>query len=193
MSTKDKILTVSKSHFAQNGYEGTTMSMIAEDVGIRKPSLYSHYSSKSDIFKDVLTLEFESYLSFVREILSDKNQSAVERLYALFIDHLPRDEKMEMDNEFYYRFIKYPPVEIEEYTLIHYREMERTMFQMFDAVVKEGKEEGDIDASLSSRQIYDTYFIMIDGINTMKGLYSFEHVKKSSENVWQVFYRGIKA
>ena len=193
MSTKDKILTVSKSHFAQNGYEATTMAMIAEAVGIRKPSLYSHYSSKADIFKDVLALEFEMYLLFCKEILSNKNQSAVEKLSTLFISHLPGDEKMEMDNEFYYRFIKYPPMEIENYTLNHYRDMDEKLFEMFDAVVKEGKEEGAIDGSLSSRQIYDVYFIMIDGIDTMKGLYSFEAAKKSSENVWQVFYRGIKS
>ena len=169
------------------------MAMIAKEVGIRKPSLYSHYSSKSDIFKDVLQLEFEAYLLFVKEILSNKNQSAVERMSALFKDHLPGDEKKEKDNEFYYRFIKYPPVEIETYTLNHYRETESALFEMFDSVVKEGKEEGDIESSLSSRQIYDTYFIMIDGIDTMKGLYSFEDAKISSENVWQVFYRGIRA
>lgn len=193
MSTKDKILNVSKSHFASSGYEGTSMSMIAEGVGIRKPSLYSHYSSKADIFKDVLTLEFDEYLSFIKEVLNNKNQSAVERLYALFIEHLPRDEKMEMDNEFYYRFIKYPPVDIEEYTLSRYRETDQKIFEMFDAVVKEGKEAGDIDASLSTRQIHELYFMMIDGIDTMSMLYNFEEIKKSSENVWQVFYRGIKA
>ena len=98
-----------------------------------------------------------------------------------------------MDNEFYYRFIKYPPVEIEEYTLDRYREMESELYEMFDSVVEEGKGEGEIDVSLTSLQIYDTYFIMIDGIDTMKGLYSFEDAKMSSENVWQVFYRGIKA
>lgn len=193
MSTKEKILFVSKAHFASNGYEGTTMAMIAKEVGIRKPSLYSHYSSKADIFKDVLQLEFEVYLSAVKEILSNKNQSAVERMSELFMDHLPGDENKEMDNEFYYRFIKYPPVEIEEYTLDRYREMESALYEMFDSVVEEGKGEGEIDASLTSLQIYDTYFIMIDGIDTMKGLYSFEDAKMSSENVWQVFYRGIKA
>lgn len=167
------------------------MAMIAEAVGIRKPSLYSHYSSKVDIFKDVLHLEFETYLLFMKEILSNKNQSAIERMSSLFLEHLRGDEQM--DNEFYYRFIKYPPADIETYTLDRYRETESAVYEMFDAVVKEGKDEREIDTSLSSRQIYDTYFIMIDGIDTMKGMYSFEDAKISSENVWQVFYRGIKA
>ena len=193
MSTKDKILSVSKSHFASNGYEGTSMSMIAEGVGIRKPSLYSHYSSKADIFKDVLQLEFEAYLSSVKKTLSNKNQSAVEKLFTLLMENLPDDEKMVMDNEFYYRFIKYPPVEIEAYTLRRYRETDQKIFEMFDVVVKEGKEEGNIDPSLSSRQIYELYFMMIDGIDAKGMLYNFEEAKKSSENVWQVFYRGIKA
>lgn len=193
MSTKDKILSVSKAHFASKGYEGTSMSIIAEGVGIRKPSLYSHYSSKADIFKDVLTLDFETHLLFVKEILSNKNRSAVENLYTLFMEHLPGDEKMVMDNEFYYRFFKYPPVDIEEYTIGRYREADQKIFEMFDAVVKEGKEQGDIDSTLSSRQIYELYFMMVDGIDTMSMLYNFEAAKKSSENVWQVFYRGIKA
>ena len=193
MSTKDKILNVSKSHFASNGYEGTSMAMIAEDVGIRKPSLYSHYSSKADIFKDVLTLEFETQLLLVKKILSNKNQSTVEKLYKLLMANLPGDEKMMMDNEFYYRFFKYPPVDIEEYTIGRYREADQKIFEMFDAVVKEGKEQGDIDSTLSSRQIYELYFMMVDGIDTMSMLYNFEAAKKSSENVWQVFYRGLKA
>src|SRR5699024_9262133 len=104
------------------------MAMIAKAVGIRKPSLYSHYSSKADIFKDVLTLEFETYLSASKEILSNENQSAVGKLWTLFIDHMSDDEQKEMDNEFYYRFIKYPPKEIEEYTLSHYRKMDEKLF-----------------------------------------------------------------
>lgn len=181
-----------KSHFAAYGYEGTTMAMIAGEIGIKKPSLYSHYSSKEAIFKDVLDVEFDKYLSFVKEILNNKNQSAVDRLSALYVAHLPGEAGLDNDIEFYYRFIKYPPVDIEEYAREHYRKTEKALFEVFDGVVNAGKAMGEIDRSLSSRQIYEMYFLMIDGIDTMKGLYDDEYTKESSQNVWQVFYRGIR-
>ncbi|RPF57708.1 TetR/AcrR family transcriptional regulator [Macrococcoides canis] len=192
MSTKEKILNVSKLQFAAYGYEATTMSMIAEEVGIKKPSLYSHYSSKAAIFKDVLDAEFDEYLSFVKEILNNKNQSAVEKLSALYVAHLPGAGEDDADNDFYYRFVKHQPAGLEEYTLGKYRESEKKQFEIFNDVVNDGKAEGEIDSSLSSLQIYETYFLIIDGIDSMRGLYDLEYIRKSSENVWQVFYRGIK-
>lgn len=44
--TKDRIITKSLELFASRGYVGTSMEDIAQAVGIKKASLYSHYSEK---------------------------------------------------------------------------------------------------------------------------------------------------
>lgn len=46
--------------YARRGYEATSMRQIADAVGIEKSSLYGHYTSKSEIFKEVLLKEFDS-------------------------------------------------------------------------------------------------------------------------------------
>ena len=53
-NTKQVILAAALDLFSVQGFEATSMSQIAEAVGIRKPSLYSHFESKQKIL-DVLT------------------------------------------------------------------------------------------------------------------------------------------
>ncbi|TXK79848.1 TetR/AcrR family transcriptional regulator [Paenibacillus sp. N3.4] len=40
--------------FAIHGYEGASLSQIAENVGMRKQSLYAHFKGKDDLFLQVL-------------------------------------------------------------------------------------------------------------------------------------------
>ncbi|MDD6042946.1 MAG: TetR/AcrR family transcriptional regulator [Eubacteriaceae bacterium] len=55
-STKDQILEAALELFSVKGFEATSVSQIADAVGIRKSSLYSHFASKQDIL-DTLTEE----------------------------------------------------------------------------------------------------------------------------------------
>ena len=58
MSSK-KIRDVALSHFANYGYEGASLSKIAEEVGIKKPTIYAHYKGKDDLFLSVVQYVFE--------------------------------------------------------------------------------------------------------------------------------------
>lgn len=49
--TKLKILDVALQLFSQNGYLGTSMNDIAMQLGITKPALYKHYTSKHEILE----------------------------------------------------------------------------------------------------------------------------------------------
>lgn len=68
-NTKEQILNVSLDLFSIKGYEATSISQIADAVGIRKASLYSHFASKQDILDtlvDELTKEFDQHSIFTR-------------------------------------------------------------------------------------------------------------------------------
>lgn len=49
----ERICAAALLRFAQFGYEATSLSQIAEDVGIRKASIYTHFRSKDALFMEV--------------------------------------------------------------------------------------------------------------------------------------------
>lgn len=53
MNTKEKIFEVSLDLFSKKGYDSVSLREIAEEVGIKKSSIYGHYSSKEAILMDI--------------------------------------------------------------------------------------------------------------------------------------------
>jgi len=47
--TKDRILEAALTLFAEKGYDGVGVDLIAERVGLKGPSLYKHFKGKADI------------------------------------------------------------------------------------------------------------------------------------------------
>lgn len=52
-TTKEKIFEAAVDLFAKKGFDATPMREIAEAVGIKKASLYSHYKSKNEIMDNI--------------------------------------------------------------------------------------------------------------------------------------------
>jgi AcrR family transcriptional regulator len=52
--SRDKILEVAEGLFAYGGYAGVGMRQLAATVGLSKSSLFHHFSSKLDLYADVL-------------------------------------------------------------------------------------------------------------------------------------------
>ena len=58
--TKDRILDSALTLFSERGYDGVGVDLIAENAGIKGPSLYKHFKGKEDIL-DSLIEKVESY------------------------------------------------------------------------------------------------------------------------------------
>ena len=60
-STKKKILNAALDLFSTQGFEATSVSQLADAVGIRKASVYSHFESKQDILNALMQNISEQY------------------------------------------------------------------------------------------------------------------------------------
>ena len=80
MSTKERILEEALTLFAERGYDGTGVDLIAERVGIKGPSLYKHFKGKEDIMNsliDAAEARYEEYFGS-EDHIGDLPESAEE-------------------------------------------------------------------------------------------------------------------
>jgi len=89
--TANRIKAVALSHFARYGYEGTSLANIAQEVGIKKPSIYAHFKGKEELYFICLESALQKDLqSFTGDIEKFSNSSTEELLLQLLKGYAKR-------------------------------------------------------------------------------------------------------
>ncbi len=83
MNTKEKIFDVALDLFSRKGYDSVSLREIAEGVGIKKSSIYSHYPSKEAILMDIFNyftdiFKYDELLNSKDLILTEDNEILLE-------------------------------------------------------------------------------------------------------------------
>ena|SRR5579863_6324457 len=96
-SARDQLLDVAERHFAARGYSAVTIKDIAEDLGIRQPSIYYHVpGGKEDLYREVMIRHMERHREGVEAALADVGDSLESRLNRVGLWMLSRPP---LDNE----------------------------------------------------------------------------------------------
>lgn len=78
-TSREEIISVALKLASEKGLANVSMGMIAESVGIKKPSLYNHFESKEKLF--------ESMYEFLRE--NAKAKASIGNVHASYADKTP--------------------------------------------------------------------------------------------------------
>lgn len=103
--TKQRILDAALELFSTQGFEATSIAQIADAVGVRKASLYSHFDSKQDILDRLIESIMEDYTKHSVRSLADRIgdeldldgvvQLVTEQIrYTVHDEHVSRARKM---------------------------------------------------------------------------------------------------
>lgn len=85
--TRERILRAAAALFRRQGFNGTSMQDLAQQVGLTKSSLYHHFPSKQALLSEILELTIERATPSVRSI-AEGGLPATERLRQAVVQHL---------------------------------------------------------------------------------------------------------
>lgn len=190
MSTKEKIKKIAFSLFAKKGYAGTSMNDIAKEVGINKASLYSHYSSKEEIFLNIYESVAEDYETLQKKLIDDSKYLEVEkRLHFIFRNYILHFYQNPDLQSFWNQLNYYTPPDIHEkyYNDISIRDKKYSakMIKIFEDAMKQG-----VLRKSNSEKMYVSFRAMCEG--ALSAMLAIKNANESwIDNFWIDIWSGL--
>lgn len=189
--TKQEILEHALSLFMTKGYEGASMSDLAAATGIKKASLYAHYSGKEEIFSAVFTGVVEEYRETIQSLTVKRaDESALtrlERMFRAFLRYCHNNERM----YFWDRYFYFPPEFIQERMERETKETQGEFQQAIASAIAEGIARGEIRPQPVESAALAYYYLMI-GLSMSVKLYDREALEGDISRAWAGLAQGLQ-
>lgn len=187
----NEIKAVALKCFTTHGYEGASLSQIAEQVGMKKQSLYAHFKGKDDLFLQVLhdakETELTTKLQYLSKVDTYNPKADLLGYLQLIIDLFQKNEQL----KFWLRMTFFPPshlaVAIDEEVMDSERKIQPVLERKFQdwINVQAIREDVAIIPTLAFLGVVDSIMLeLVYGNNEIR-----LHDKLNAS--WTVFWRGI--
>lgn len=190
--TAKKIMETALHHFAQNGYEGASLSDISAEVGIKKPSIYNHFKGKDELFMAVYQDVAAKELSFVEEYLKPDSKSTFKsQLYDFLIQYMERYESEE-ETKFFLRMSFFPPTHLRVESMKLSMGYIDKMTDLAKILFASAANRGSIRLNVSIEQATGAYMAILDSVFVEMLYGDKERARKRLEASWHVFWQGVR-
>lgn len=109
-STRDRILDSALTLFSEKGYDGVGVDLVAENAGIKGPSLYRHFKGKEDILNSLIekvegyyetNFGSETHLGKIPESMQELIELSMERIrFTMHDEMLQKTRRILMMEQF---------------------------------------------------------------------------------------------
>ncbi|WP_051404978.1 TetR/AcrR family transcriptional regulator [Bacillus cihuensis] len=182
------IRNVALIQFARDGYEGASLSKIAEEVGIKKPSIYAHYKGKDELFFAVVNYAMETEKKRFIEYFQSQESKPIKEVLRGFFDWI-ETESMEHDHaRFLLRISFFPPSKLQQDVADLVNPFLLQMQRILARWLRNRQ------ANLYTSNVMDSalaYITLVDG-TVLELIYSGSmHYQNRIRAAWPIFWRGF--
>jgi AcrR family transcriptional regulator len=184
---RDEILDAARALLSGRGYAAMSMDDLASQVGISKPTLYSHFPTKDDIVIAAVVREMERFSAMIEAHV--EGQTPLQRLNVIMqkIIHLHVEkESMEPGS--------WTP---EVFQLVCSREDAMSCIRRIDAgiitLVQAGIACGEIDARLDPATVSSAFYALASALRHVRFTRSEPTHPDAGAMLIGIFERGVRA
>jgi len=188
---KDKIINAMIQEFSIKGYMAS-MSDISKHVGIKVPSIYSHFTSKDEIIYRAVERELSVHYQFLTTVYDElKKQPAIVILRGVYfgvIKYYSNQEKL----RFIHNIELIPHQQLYTKCKELQKEQMQNILKGIEKIFEQGYAQGEIRGGIQEGYHY-LYVTMVQGV--LNGLLTFNGQRKLRQDyekkIWNAFERSI--
>jgi TetR/AcrR family transcriptional regulator, transcriptional repressor for nem operon len=196
--TREHILKIAYKLFLSKSYKEVTMKEIVEKTKLSKGAFYHYFSSKENLFNEVI----DTY--YLSTTLLDYNQYSKDSLHDFFHQYIDNvgnylvKLKRELDFSLEFDFFNYYFIMFDAFN--HFPGFKEKIFESYkkegeawERIVHIAREKGEIKSSMSDKQIAKIFISISDGVGITSILYGrIDTLIIEITELWEKFYETIK-
>jgi AcrR family transcriptional regulator len=182
---REQILKVVAKHFSQRGFHGTKLQLIADEVGVTRPSFYYYFKNKQEIL-EALTEEGMSRTEEMVDRVMLLNQAPREKLRTFITEYI-KTNTQDSNAPVIFRTFH----ELSEEARERFTERRRVINQRLLTLIREGVYEG----AFRTRDPQIALFAIVGSVNWMGNWYRSSgelEVDEIAEIIADLFLRGLE-
>lgn len=143
--TRNKLKEAAMRLFGEKGYDGTALSEIAKEVGVKTPAIYAFYENKEDLFMTVFREAMDAYNSYVQELAEGREKLGVrESLYGILSRQYEFYRECPEASKIVLRYMVFPPSFLKDTIEEAFLHSDQLLTKLVGAWMVRGMEEGVI-------------------------------------------------
>lgn len=179
------IKKAAKRHFAREGYDGASLAAIASEVGIKKQSIYSHFSNKDHLFLTITEEIFHDEMNNIKIFFDANSENSVKTTLLLFLTDYGERYESDEQMKFMLRNAFFPPKHLQDHVMQklygYYNELESFLI----------KELRDEKLGVSTTEAAIAFLGLFDAV-IVEMLYGGRNrFTRRLEASWNIYWRGI--
>ncbi|MER7011752.1 TetR/AcrR family transcriptional regulator [Saccharopolyspora sp. NPDC000359] len=180
-----RLLDVSVRVFNERGYEGTSMEVLAQRLGITKSAIYYHVSGKDELLRLSVNRALDALFAVVEEADSTTGR-AIDRL-----EHVVRRsiEVLVAELPFVTLLLRVRGnTRVERQALARRREFDQVVSDLVEQAEAEGSIRPDVDPSLTTKLLFGMVNSIIEWYKPSRGM----RAEQVADAVTKIAFDGLR-
>lgn len=193
-NTREHILDVTLKLFLQKSFKEVTLKEIVEKTGLSKGAFYHYFTSKEQLFLELVN----DVLSSVLDVPYD--QFSKDSLYHFYIDYINYyTENLKQQNEessapsFNYISLIFDAIKLFPDFQERLQKSKEVQLSSWKNIIHTAREKGEINSPMSDEQIANMFINSSSGVE-MESIFrgNSEDIGKTLISLWDSFYDELK-